>query len=463
MPDPATERDPGSFRDPSGFVFRREGTLYRQIDRPYADEWSALRASGLLDRLIARGALIAHEEVATDLAAEPRTAVAVLRPERVGFISYPYEWTFSELKDAALLTLDVQREALGAGFVLKDASAYNVQFHRGRPTLIDSLSFERAEPEAPWVAYRQFCEHFLAPLALMAYKDVRCGLMLREFIDGIPLDLASRLLPRVTRIRLGPAAHIHLHARAQRRYADEAVDTGSRRGMSRSRQEALLTSLGTTIQKLTWEPEGTEWADYADQTSYDAEATTSKESIVRRFLVASGGRHIWDLGANTGRYCRIAADLGAWVLAPDVDPAAAERHYRGLDGAARSTILPLVIDLANPSPDLGWAGRERASFAARTNADTIMALALVHHLAIGRNIPLGSIGAYFATLARDAIIEWVPKDDAMVRKLLASRRDVFDDYTEDGFRAAFAERFELVDEAAIPGTVRRLFLFRRRD
>jgi hypothetical protein len=464
VPDPALsiERDPGSFRDPSGFVFRREGTLYRQINRSYADDWTALGSSGLLDRLIARGALIAHEEVSSDLAAEPESAIAIIRPEPVEFISYPYEWTFSQLKDAALLTLDVQREALGSGFVLKDSSAFNVQFHRGRPTLIDSLSFERAEPDAPWVAYRQFCEHFLAPLALMAYRDIRCGLMLREHIDGIPLDLASRLLPTVTRVRLGPAAHIHLHARAQQRYADRAVESGTSRGMSRSRQEALLTSLRTTVEKLNWKPTGTEWADYADRTSYDVEATTSKESIVQRFLVASAGRHVWDLGANTGRYCRIAADLGAWVLAPDVDPAAAERHYRDLDSAGRSKILPLVIDLANPSPDLGWAGRERASFAARTNADTVMALALVHHLAIGRNIPLASIAAYFATLAQDAIVEWVPKEDSMVKKLLASRRDVFDDYTEAGFRAAFDERFNLVDEAGIPGTVRRLFLFRRR-
>jgi hypothetical protein len=465
VPDPAPsiERDPGSFRDPSGFVFRRDGTLYRQINRAYADDWTAVRSSGLLDGLIARGALIPHEEVASELAGDPESAIAVIRPERVEFISYPYEWTFSQLKDAALLTLEVQREALGSGFVLKDASAFNIQFHHGRPTLIDSLSFERAEADAPWVAYRQFCEHFLAPLALMAYRDIRCGLLLREHIDGIPLDLASRLLPAVTRMRLGPAAHIHLHAKAQRRYADRAVETGTRRGMSRSRQEALLTSLRTTIEKLTWQPAGTEWADYAGRTSYDADATSAKESIVQRFLAASGGRHVWDLGANTGRYSRIAADLGAWVLAPDVDPAAAERHYRGLDAAARSSILPLVIDLANPSPDLGWAGRERASLAGRTNADTVMALALVHHLAIGRNVPLGSIAAYFATLARDAIVEWVPKQDPMVQKLLASRRDVFEDYAEAGFRASFGEHFSVVDEASIPGSVRRLLLLRRRS
>ena len=457
------ERDPGSFRDPSGFVFRRDGIIYRQIDRPYADDWAAVRAAGLLDRLIARGALIAHDEVALELAADPSTAVAVIRPEPLAFVSYPYEWTFSQLKDAALLTLDVQREALAAGFVLKDASAFNVQYHRGRPTLIDSLSFEPAVPEAPWVAYRQFCEHFLGPLALMAYKDIRFGTILRDYLDGIPLDLTSKLLPRRTRLRLGLAAHIHLHARAQRRYADEAVEGGSRGGMSRSRQDALLTSLRTTVEKLEWRPAGTEWADYAEHTSYDAAATDAKADLVRRYLRDAGSQAVWDLGANTGTYSRIAADEGAWVLAPDGDPAAAERLYRALDVAGRGRILPLVIDLANPSPDLGWAGRERASLTARSNADTVMALALIHHLAIGRNVPLGSIADYFARLAPNAIVEWVPKEDPMVVKLLASRRDVFADYTLEGFRAAFGERFGLVEEAEIPGTVRRLFRLRRLD
>ena len=382
------ERDPGSFRDPSGFVYRRDDVLLRQVNRAYLEEWQALEASGLLASLIRSKRLIPHEDVALDLAASPGDAVAVIRPEPLEFVSYPYEWTFSQLKDAALLTLDVQDAAMAAGFTLKDASAFNVQFHGGRPLLIDSLSFERATPGAPWVAYRQFCEHFLAPLALMAYRDVRFGALLRDFIDGIPLDFAAELLPTRTWLRLGIAAHIRLHARAQHRYADHAVAVDKGAGMSPTRLEALVASLRSTVKRLDWQPAGTEWADYADNTNYDEAATNAKAGPGR--TVPGGRRARASLGPG-GQYGPLQPHRSrrrAWVLAPDGDPAAAERLYRSLEKTARRRIMPLVIDLANPSPDLGWNGLERASFIARANADLSMALALVHHLAIGRNIPL---------------------------------------------------------------------------
>ena len=224
-----------------------------------------------------------------------------------------------------------------------------------------------------------------------------------------------------------------------------------------------MASLRSTVKRLDWRPAGTEWADYADNTNYDEAATTAKAALVERFLAAASPRRVWDLGANTGRYSRIAAAGGAWVLAPDGDPAAAEQLYRSLEKGVRARIMPLVIDLANPSPDLGWNGRERASFLARANADVSMALALVHHLAIGRNIPLPDVAELMARLSPELIIEWVPKEDSQVRRLLASRRDVFADYTEAGFRAAFEPRFDLVEEAPIPGTVRILMRYRRRD
>ena len=369
------------------------------------------------------------------------------------------------LRDAALLTLETQSVAASAGFTLRDATAFNVQFRDTRPILIDTLSFERAEPGAPWIAYRQFCEQFLAPLALMAHRDVRLGLMLRDHIDGIPLDLAARLLPSRTRLNLGLGAHVHAHSRAQRRFADEGAEaaTSARKTtVSPLRQRALIDSLQRTIGKLDWEPAGTEWADYAENTSYDDTATTAKESLVRRFLDAAGGEVVWDLGANTGRYSRIAADLGRRVVAWDVDPAATERHYRSIKRDGTTSILPLLLDLANPSPGLGWAGRERRSLSERSNADTLLALALVHHLAIGRNVPMSAISAYFASLARNLVIEFVPKGDPMVRKLLATREDVFVDYSVEGFAAAFAADWEVADEAPIAGTARTLFRLVRR-
>ncbi len=220
MIEPAIRPDPGSWRDPYGFVYRRDGVLLRQVNRVAAEEWAAAEAVGLLARLQAAGLLIPHDVASIDLAAEPDRALAVIRPEPVPFISYPYEWTFGQLKAAALLTLKLQEQAMAAGFELRDASAYNVQFLRGRPVFIDTLSFRRAQPGAPWIAYRQFCEHFLAPLALMAKRDIRLGGMLRDHLDGIPLDLAAVLLPGRSRLSLGLGSHVHLHARAQRRHAD---------------------------------------------------------------------------------------------------------------------------------------------------------------------------------------------------------------------------------------------------
>jgi hypothetical protein len=421
-------------------------------------------ASGFLGRLQAKGWLVEHEVVDGALAADPDRVVAVLRPGPVDFISYPYEWTFGQLRDAALLTLDLQAAADAAGFTLRDASAYNVQFHRGRPLLIDTLSFEPAKPDAPWVAYRQFCEHFLAPLALMAYRDVRCGLMLREFVDGIPLDLAASLLPGRTRLRMGLGSHLHLHARAQRRYADRGASLGPARAqrVGATARAALLDSLRRTIGGLRWEPRGTEWADYDRRTSYTDEATKAKEDLVRRFVDAAGGAVVWDLGANIGRFSAIAASVGRRVVAWDVDPAASEQHYRDVRQAGRSDVLPLVQDLMNPSPALGWAGAERRSLAERSDADLVLALALVHHLAIARNVPLPSIADYLSRLARALVIEFVPKGDPMVDRLLATRPDIFPTYTPDGFRAAFRERYEILDEAPIPDSSRVLFRMARR-
>ena len=429
-----------------------------------AADWEAFGSTGLADRLIADGLLVEHESVDVSLAAVPG-AVAVIQPRRIGFISYPYEWAFSQLREAALLTLELQSRALDAGMRLKDASAYNIQFDAGRPILIDSLSFELADATEPWPAYRQFCEHFLAPLALMAQRDVRCGLMLRDFIDGIPLDLAAGLLPGRSRLNLGLSAHVHLHAGAQRRAAKapppvDGADRPARR-MSATGQRALLDSLRRTVSGLRWEPSG-HWAGYATTTSYSDAATASKAEIVRDMLAEVGGASAWDVGANTGVYSAMAAEAGYRVIAWDQDAGSVEAHWRRVRGDGNPAILPLVLDLANPSPAIGWALEERASFLERDSPDLVMALALVHHLAIGNNVPLEAVARLFARMAPMAIVEFVPKEDPMTRRLLAARRDIFGHYTIDGFRAAFERSFEIVREAPITDSPRTLFLLRRR-
>jgi SAM-dependent methyltransferase len=459
-----TRRDGGSYRDPAGFVYRRDGVLLRQIAPGFKEDWDHYLSSGLYERLAEAGLVIPHEEVDPELAAEP-PAYRVIKPEPVDVISYPYEWAFSQLKDAALLTLRAQALAAAAGMALRDASAYNVQFHRGVPVLIDSLSFERARPDRPWSAYRQFCEHFLAPLALMSKTDIRLGRLLRDHVEGIPLDLAARLLPGRSRLSLGLGPHIHLHSRAQRKHAADNVapadvETAT---MSASKLATLIESLRSTVEGLTWEPEGTAWADYADNTSYDDEATSAKVEAVRSALTRIGGKRAWDLGANTGRYSAVAAAAGYRVVALDIDPGAVERGYRAIRADGRDDILPLLADITDPSPAIGWANAERASLLERVDADVILALALVHHLAIGSNVPLPMIAELFASLAPHAVVEFVPKDDAMVQRLLAFREDVFAGYSIEGFRAAFEPWFAVATEAPITGSGRTLFHLTRRD
>jgi ribosomal protein L11 methylase PrmA len=456
-------RDAGSYRDPAGFVFRRDGVVHRQVDRSFSDEWDAFIDSGLYGRLVDERVLVPHDDVDPALAAAPN-AYRVIRPERVELISYPYEWSFGQLKDAALLTLRAQSLAMEAGMTLRDASAYNVQLHRGRPLLIDSLSFERAVPDKPWAPYRQFCEHFLAPLALMARVDIRLGSLLRSHLEGIPLDLAASLLPGRTRLSFGLGPHVHLHARAQRRHADDNATAASHGAKMSAKQLAtLIESLHDTVSGLEWEPQGTAWADYADNTSYGDAATEAKVLAVRAALSAAGGKRLWDLGANTGRYSRLAADAGYRVVALDIDPAAVERGYRALRAEGRDDITTLLADITDPSPPLGWGSAERRGLLERIGeqADVILALALVHHLAIGANVPLPMIAGLFARLAPEAIVEFVPKEDAMVQRLLAARRDVFPDYDLDGFRAAVTAHYEIVSETPIEGTARTLFGLRR--
>jgi hypothetical protein len=437
--------------------------LYRQVQPMASRDWEAFRSTGLYDRLVADRLIVEHVDAPLNAAALPE-AVAVIQPRELAFISYPYEWSFSQLKEAALLTLELQSRALDAGMRLKDASAYNIQFDAGRPILIDSLSFEVAEATEPWPAYRQFCEHFLAPLALIAMRDARCGLMLREFIDGIPLDLAARLLPGRSRLNLGLSAHVHLHAGAQRRAANKPPPAEGAakpaRKLSATGQRALLDSLRRTVEGLRWEPSG-HWTEYATTTSYSEAATASKAEIVREMLAAVGGSTAWDVGANTGVYSAMAAEAGYRVIAWDQDAGSVEAHWRRVRGEANPAILPLVLDLANPSPAIGWALEERASFLERGEPDLVMGLALVHHLAIGNNVPLPAVARLFARMASHAIVEFVPKEDPMTRRLLAARRDVFDHYSIDGFRAAFGAAFEIVREAPITDSPRTLFLLAR--
>ncbi len=426
--------------------------LYRQVNRVFADEFDAASSSGLYDELFKDRLLVPHHAVDAALALTA-DAHAVIQPDRLPFISYPYEWCFGELKDAALLTLAVQSRALERGFVLRDASAYNVQFADGRPVFMDTLSFERYREGEPWVAYKQFCQHFLVPLLLMARRDIRFGLLLREYLDGIPLDFGSDMLPRRSWADVRTLLHVHMHARAQRKYSEARVSSAvGTRKMAKSALSALTDNLREAVEKLEWRPDGTQWANYVESTNYSDAATRRKHEIVKRYLSARCPSTVWDIGANTGEYSRTAREVAPLVVSFDIDPAAVERNYRSVRERGDTGLLPLLLDLTNPSPALGWAHSERMSLVERGPADTVMALALVHHMAIANNVPLPMIAAYLAQLGRSLIIEFVAKEDSQVERLLRNREDIFTDYSKEGFERAFGSFFaidacEQVDDA----------------
>lgn len=451
-----------SFRDPSGFLFKQDGILYRQVNQSYRSHYDLLIGSGLYDQLVKKGILIRHQEM-NIAPLIPETGYKVLRPEFVPFISYPYEWSFSMLKDAALLTLEVCNLAMQKGMVLKDASAYNIQFMDGKLTLIDTLSFERYEEGTPWVAYRQFCQHFLAPLALMSLTDIRLGQLLRVHIDGIPLDLANKLLPSKVRWNLGLGTHITLHAQAQKKYAkaDSRKDE-QKKVFSKNALFGLLDSLKNTVKGLQWKPAGTEWADYYEITNYTGSAFEEKKGVIRKFLDIAQPSSVWDLGANNGVFSRLASEKGIFTVAADIDPSAVESNYQKIKSENAKDLLPLLLDLTNPSAASGWNNEERDSFTGRGPASLVMALALVHHLAISNNVPLDRVAASFAAMGEWLIIEFVPKQDSQVQKLLSSRLDIFENYTTEGFEESFRRYYHIQEKVAVAESNRILYLMKVR-
>ena len=458
----------GSFRDPSGFIFIEDGVVYRQINLSYRTTFEQLMNSGLYNELVQKKLLIPHEDAANSdcsgLGNPGNPGYKVIRPTRIPFISYPSEWCFGELRAAALSTLDIAEAALRFGLTLKDASAYNIQFVDGHPLLIDTLSFEEYQEGRPWAAYRQFCQHFLNPLLLARYCDPAFIRLSQSYIDGIPLELTSKLLPFLTRLRPGIFLHVHLHARSQKRYAAASVAQGAESKLRFGRRSflGLIDGLRSLITSLRWRSEATTWRDYYAKTNYSDTAMQAKEELVADFLKSVDPASVWDLGANTGRFSRLAAGLGARVLSFDFDLAAVEANFQVCQKDSLERILPLVFDLANPSRAVGWANAERQTLAERGPADLVLALALVHHLAISNNVPLHRIAGCFAELGRALIIEFIPASDSQVQKLLHGRENIFPDYTLPAFEAAFLPYFDLNRKESIKGSERTLYLFTRR-
>ncbi|MDL2316905.1 hypothetical protein LJC59_07495 [Desulfovibrio sp. OttesenSCG-928-A18] len=456
-------QDPGSFRDPSGHVYHDDGRVLRTINEFYREDWEAADRSGLLGVLKEKGQLVGYREIQA-LQGSWKT----LDVDVIPWLSYPYEWSFAQLKDAALLTLAIQKEALARGMVLKDASAYNVQFYGTRPVFIDLLSFEIREPTAPWQAYRQFCMHFLAPLAV-GYYEPRLSRLSALWIDGIPLDIAWNMLPGRAALSGGLQMHLNLHAKAERKYSDARTAAGKIKNVKLSTQSLLdlADSLVRTVQSLAAAQKTGEWTDYYSDTNYTETAEQAKRDIVARAAAQYGGDKgvAIDLGANTGRYSTILADSFPQVIAADIDAQAVSEHYMRLKKDGNTKILPLVLDLANPSPGIGWACRERASWVRRGKANLISALALSHHLYFTNGIPWSKQAAFFAETLRDSgtlILEFVPAGDSQVERLLAARDNIFTDYSPEGLLSAFAPFFLLQEVVPLPESSREMFIFSKK-
>lgn len=460
---PAVE--PGSFRDRNGTVFYREGRIFRSLSESARANWQQLVAAPFYADERSRGRIV--ETWVPEGEVVPEGAAGLVEHARVPFVSYPYEWTFGMLKDAAMLHLDLMREALGAGMILKDSSPYNVQWRGVNPIFIDIPSFEPLKKGMPWVGYRQFCEMMLYPLMLQAYKGVDFRPLLRGRIDGISAEEMRKLMSIRDLARGGVLMHVAAQAALQRRFSGSGQDvrgTLAEAGFDKSLILRNVEKLTRLISGLEPDKGRSEWSDYDRTHSYEAAEMERKIAFVRAAASSRNWRLAWDLGCNTGTYSRVLQDHADQVVAMDGDWMAIEHLYqREKAGEASQKILPLVVNLSDASPNQGWGGAERKGLVERGRPELTLCLALVHHIVITANIPLAAFVDWLAGLGTSLVIEWVGHEDEMVQTLLANREDQYDDYHPETFRALLEARFEIVDEAALKGGKRHIYFARPRE
>jgi len=464
--DKGGQLEPGSFRDRDSRILLRAGEVLRGLSAEALADWKRLEASKVWQRFSADGRLVKTEQLPDPSAilAEVDTAgqpwVAVLRHEPIPFLSYPYEWCFSMLRDAALLQLDLLQAALEEDMILKDATPYNVQFSGTRPVFIDIPSFTELKPGDAWVGYRQFCEIFLYPLMLTAYKGVAFHPWLRGSLDGISPQQFRGLLGWRDWLRKGVLVHVVFHAALGEQHKGDDVDVRKQLKQAGFRKEMIainLRKLSKLIGRMQWKPKASTWSDYTGDCHYDEERRESKRAFVSKAAAARPRELVWDLGCNTGEYSRLAAEHADRVIAMDGDHLAVERLYAALKSEGDEKILPLLIDLAAPTPGLGWRGTERQALHDRGHPDLVLALALMHHMIIACHIPLDDWIDWLASLGGDLVIEWVGKDDPMVKKLLRNKDDRYADYTQDNLERALGRHWDITAREDLAGGTRVLY------
>jgi SAM-dependent methyltransferase len=471
-PDPGSRPEPGSFRDPANRVFYADGDVFRGLGPRAAEDWRALAASDFFPPLLAAGKVCRTEaaEPATVFSADDGRWTTVLRHERIPFVSYPYEWSFAMLRDAALLHLEILRAAVPAGFTTKDGSAYNLQWRGTQPVFIDVGSFEPARDGEPWAGYRQFCQTMLYPLMLQAHLGLDFQPWLRARIDGVEPRQMRPLFGGTRRFRAGVLKHVHLHDAMQTRHGTSSTREVREQlrdaGFSRRLVLATVRAVDKLVRRLDWQPPASHWSQYQETCGYSAQDRERKERFVGAALAEAGTPNlVLDLGANDGSYARIAARHARYVVAVESEPAVVDQLYRRLRGEGAPRILPLVMDLADPSPGGGWRGVERGSFAGRAKPDAVLALAVIHHLVLGRNVPLAEVvewlvGLLAAVGSRGRLVaEFVHPEDPMAIRLLANKPPgLFPDYHRDQFERLLSRRCTIVRREELGSGTRTLYV-----
>lgn len=454
-------RHASSFRDPSGYMFEQDGTLLRAVNPIYFQQYRSLTDSGFYKKLIDNNLLIPHEEVsATD-------GQIILKPERISFFSYPYEWSFGQYKHAALHTLKLQKYCLQNGWTLKDATAFNITFHKGVPVFVDTLSFDPYTEGEPWRAYKQFLMHFLAPLVLAKYHGNDMLKSLQQYIDGVPLQKVAKMLPFRTRFSPVLYTNIFLTAKYDAKYSSDEGGSEKKVSISRKQQEKILDALYNYIKDLELD-EKTQWKDYYAITNYDTEAFEYKKQLVKKWFASINASKAVDLGGNDGTFSRVLKDSAAELLVTDIDPNAVNQNYSQVLKNKEKNILPLVNDLLNPSPGIGFNNRERSPLQRRIKQggyDVALALALIHHISLTGNVPFAMSAGMFASLTPYLIIEFPDREDSWVSFLLKSKREFaghFDYYNLGNFEAEYGLYYETIEKQQIPGTHRTMYLLKRK-
>ena len=455
-------QDSGSFRDPLSRVFVGNGEVVRAFTAIGAKDIEKVWKKPSIQNALASGELIESNLVEPSSVGLNEPWVTAMTHPLIPFISYPYEWTFSMLKDAAQLQLKLTRETLADGIGLKDATPYNVQFIGSRPQFIDAGSFEKRRKGDPWYGYRQFCEMYLYPLMMQGYLGVGFQQFLRGSVNGISPDTMRKLLPASIRHpRKGRLTHVVLHAAAQNRFADSDNNMKSdaaKAGMNAQVLDATLRKLQGIVKKISLGDKKSTWSEYSERGHYIESSLDEKQKFVRDAVASAPRKQVWDIGCNDGVFSRIAAAHADYVVAMDADPLVVDRLYNTLKAEKNEQILPLYVDLTDSGGGVGWRGQERPGVFDRGRPDIVMALAVIHHMAITFHVPLASQLDMFRDLTPELIIEMPHADDPMVRKLLTNKRDgIHDDFTLEEFERLLNERFTVKSKMLLSSGTRTIF------